>query len=59
VVARLHHTDTTLNFGECALHRRARQMKVSGKLGEGCIRGSRSRAGDPRMQSVQLQEILL
>jgi hypothetical protein len=59
VVARLDRTDTTLNLSERALHRGARQIKVGGKLGKGCIGGSRSSAGDPRMQSARLQKLLL
>jgi hypothetical protein len=59
VVARLDRTDTTLNLGECALHRGARQIKVGGKFGKGCVGGSRSSAGDPRVQTVSLQKLLL
>jgi len=59
VVARLCRTDTTLNLGECALHRGARQIKVGGKLGKGCVGGSRSSAGDSRVQSTRLQKLLL
>jgi hypothetical protein len=59
VVTCLGRTDTTLNLGECALHRGARQIKVGGKLGKGCVGGSRSSAGDPRMQSARLQNLLL
>jgi hypothetical protein len=59
VAAYLRRTDTTLNLGECALHRGARQLKFDGKLGKGCVGGSRSSAGDPCMQSARLQKILL
>jgi len=58
VAANLRRTDTTLNLGECALHRGARQIKVGGKFGKGCVGGSRSSAGDPRMQSPRLQKLL-
>jgi hypothetical protein len=59
VVACLRRTDTTLNLGECTLHSGACQIKVGGKLGKGCVGGSRSSAGDPRMQSARLQKLLL
>jgi hypothetical protein len=59
VVTCLDRTHTTLNLGECPLHRGARQIKVGGKLGKGCVGGSRSSAGDPRMQSARLQKLLL
>jgi hypothetical protein len=52
VVACLRRTDTTLNLGECALHRGACQIKVGGKLGKGCIGGSRSRVGNPRVHPI-------
>jgi hypothetical protein len=59
VAAYLCRTDTTLNLGECSLHRRARQLKFGGKLGKGCIGSSRSSAGDPRVQTLRLQKLLL
>jgi hypothetical protein len=59
VVACLRRTDATLNLGECSLHRGARQFKFAGKLGKGCVGGPRSSAGDPRVQTLSLQKILL
>jgi hypothetical protein len=59
VAAYLCRTDTTLNLGECTLHRGARQLKFDGKLGKGCVGGCRSSAGDPCMQALSLQKILL
>jgi hypothetical protein len=59
VVAYPRLADAALNLGECALHRGACQIKVGGKLGKGCVGGSRSSAGDPRMQSARLQKLLL
>jgi len=55
----MRRTDTTLNLGECSLHRGARQLKFGGKFGKGCVGGSRSSAGDPRVQTLSLQKILL
>jgi hypothetical protein len=54
VAAYLRRTDTTLNLGECALHRGARQLKFDGKLGKGCVGGCRSSAGDPCVQALSL-----
>jgi hypothetical protein len=59
VVTYLRRADTTLNLGECALHRGARQLKFDGKLGKGCVGGCRSSAGDPCVQTVSLQKLLL
>jgi hypothetical protein len=59
VAASLCRTDTALNLSESPLHRGARQIEVGGKLGKGCVGGSRSSAGDPRMQSARLQKLLL
>jgi hypothetical protein len=52
-------THATLNLSERTLHRRAREIKVSGQLGEGCLGGLRTSAGYPHVQSVRLQKILL
>jgi hypothetical protein len=52
-------TDTALNLGECPLHRGARQIKLHGKFAKGCVGGTRPSAGDPGMQAVSLQKILL
>jgi hypothetical protein len=59
VIARLCRTDATLNLGECSLHRRACQIKVSGELCKSCVGGSRSSASDPRVQALSLQKFLL
>jgi hypothetical protein len=59
VVTCLRRTDATLNLGECSLHRGARQLKFGGKLGKGCIGGSRSSTGDPRVKTLSLQKLLL
>jgi hypothetical protein len=47
VVAYPRLANAALNLGECPLHRGARQIKIRGKLREGCIGGFGSRLPHP------------
>jgi hypothetical protein len=52
VVASLRHTDPPLNLGKCALHRRARQIKLQSKFCKGRIGRLGTKASNSRMQAL-------
>ena len=59
MISRLRHADTTLNLGQCPLHRGAGQIKLRGQCTEGGVWCSHTYTGDPFVHSTCLQEILL